>query len=100
MALSTRYQICVNRAEFKVGPNEESTRGSLDGAKGEVARFRELYPDAKLIFVRQYLRGSGSSFRVLHQLTVSNGSTAEERRAKACAEILGSESKKENVWVG
>ncbi len=78
MAAHTWYEICVDSSV-------QSVRGSLDGARGEINRLRLLHPTADLIFVRHYSGGKGK-FRVLHYLTVSKGSTADERRQRAIAQ--------------
>jgi len=85
MALSTTYEVIVS--DTKPSPDfiDRSSHASLDSAKFGIDRFRRIYPDAPLIFVRQYLRSrsTDSHFRILHDLTVQNGSTADERRKRA-----------------
>jgi hypothetical protein len=85
MALSTSYEVIVSDTKPTPAYIDRSSHGTLDSAKFGIDRFRRLYPNAPLIFARQYLRSHSSSsrFRILHNLTVHNGLTAEERRHRA-----------------
>jgi hypothetical protein len=93
MTLSTWYEVCVN-IDKDQGIQDSSSAATLDSAKNAIQRFRVLYPKAHMIFVRQHTRGTKPNrhagrtgdnrpYRVLHALTVTDGTTADERRSRA-----------------
>lgn len=87
MAAHTWYEVCAVLTSGG-GIADSSVHGTLDSVKAGIARFRALYPNCHLIFVRHH-HGAQGKYRVLHRLTVSGGSTAEERRRRAILETLG-----------
>jgi hypothetical protein len=73
MALSKWYEICLVETSGG-GITDTAARATLDSAKNQVTNFRQLFPHAHMIIVRQHFRNrAGRSlahdYRVLHSLT-------------------------------
>lgn len=82
MSATASYMVCVVlESGAGIGPHEGAI--SLRHAQQVIDRLRTCWPDAHMIFLRRYKRGT-DSFVVLHKYTVHNGTTAEQRRAEAC----------------
>lgn len=81
MSTSTSYMVCV--VAVKDGGISHAVGAiSLRNAAQVIEKLRSEMPSAHLIFLRRYKRGT-DLFVVLHQYTVLDGSTADERRRKA-----------------
>ncbi len=88
MSAHTWYEACVTLTP-KGEVTDSSPRTTMDSVRAAVAHFRELYPQAALIFVRMHFHKKGKcATKILHTLTVNNGMTAEERRKRAVDSAL------------
>ncbi len=84
------YDVCVALLSATAGIHDSAQGITLDSAKGHVAKFREMYPNAALIFVQLHFRKKGKpAIKILHQLTVNRGKTAAERRQAVMANGKG-----------